>query len=88
MNPLLNLGWDKKLDEAEIWPLSLSDRSDATRGDYEASRSEGVARKVFWLNWRPLLGDFGCSMVSILLNYAAPWLLKNVLYVPFSFWMS
>jgi hypothetical protein len=81
MNPLLALGWVKKLDEAEIWPLSLSNRSDATRGDYEACRAEGVATKVFSLNLGVLLGDFGCNMVSILMNYAAPWFLKRVLYV-------
>ncbi|KAJ8489168.1 hypothetical protein ONZ45_g13681 [Pleurotus djamor] len=77
--PLVQRGRYETLNENDVWDLSPTLRSRPVFIKFSSTRGSTLLRKLFHANSLDLITDFMLTIVSAVLNYAAPFFMKRIL---------
>ncbi|KZS87429.1 hypothetical protein SISNIDRAFT_553186 [Sistotremastrum niveocremeum HHB9708] len=77
--PLIRLGSTKTLSEEDVWALSPSMQSRPLFTKFSAIKTKSLVRRIIRANARDLTLDLVLMVVSVILSYASPYFLKQIL---------
>ncbi|KJA19718.1 hypothetical protein HYPSUDRAFT_1094370 [Hypholoma sublateritium FD-334 SS-4] len=79
INPLIRLGKNTTLHEKDVWELSPTMQSRPLFFKFMDLRRKTLLRRIIAANSFDMIFDFVLTIISVVLNYTAPFFLKRIL---------